>query len=178
MKESLKETIVLPEGMQAEAAGQRVTLRLNGRENSRLFKVGGISFKQSGNSLEVEAVPATRKMNARLKTVVGHLQNMVRGLGKNFEYKLAIVFSHFPMSVSVKGDTVEINNFAGEKNPRRARILPGVQAEVKGKEIFLRGHDKEAVGQTAANLEKATRLRGKDRRIFQDGIFIVSKGGN
>ncbi len=176
IKESIKERIVLPEGIGVEVEGNRVTMKASGKENSKIFKVKGISFKKIEKGLEMEAVPATRKMNARLKTVVGHLRNMVAGLEKEFEYKLAIVFSHFPISVSVKGNVVEINNFAGEKKPRTAKILPGVKVEAKGKEIFVKGADKEAVGQTAANLEKATKVSGRDRRIFQDGIFIVSKG--
>ena len=114
-------------------------------------------------------------MNAKLRTLISHLHNMAKGLNQEFEYKLAIVYSHFPMSVNVKSDKVEINNFAGEKKQRTATILQNVKVEVKGKDVFVKGHSKEAVGQTAANLENATKVRGRDRRIFQDGIFIVSK---
>ena len=31
-------------------------------------------------------------------------------------------------------------------------------------------------GQTAANLEQATVVKGRDIRVFQDGIYVVSKG--
>mgnify|MGYP000225838052 CR=1 FL=1 len=36
--------------------------------------------------------------------------------------------------------------------------------------------NKEKVGQTAANIEKATRVKGYDTRVFQDGIYLVSRG--
>lgn len=176
IKESYKETVPLPEGVQVEIEGTKVTLKSGANENVRDFKVKGIEIKKVGEGLEIEARPAKRKMNAKLKTVVSHLHNMAKGLNQEFEYKMTIVYSHFPMSVNIKGNIVEINNFAGEKKMRQAKILPGVKVAIKGKDVTVTGHAKEAVGQTAANLETATKVRGRDRRVFQDGIFIVSKG--
>jgi len=70
-----------------------------------------------------------------------------------------------------------INNFLGEKNPRVAVILPNVDVQLKGAKITVTSADKDAAGQTAANIEKATKIRNRDRRIFQDGIYIVERPG-
>jgi len=175
IKESFKQTVALPEGVQVDVDGNRIGMHKGDNENSRIFKVRGASFKKIDQGIEVKVVPATRKMNARLKTIAGHLKNMATGLDNEFVYKLVIVFSHFPMTVNAKGNVVEINNFAGEKKPRIAKILPGVKVEIKGKDITVKGHNKESVGQTAANLENSTKVKGRDRRIFQDGIFIMEK---
>lgn len=43
--------------------------------------------------------------------------------------------------------------------------------------IKIESFNKEAAGQTAANIEKTTMVRAKDRRVFQDGIFITEKYG-
>jgi len=42
--------------------------------------------------------------------------------------------------------------------------------------VTVSGSDLERVSQTAANIEKATVIRNFDPRVFQDGIYIISKG--
>ena len=72
-------------------------------------------------------------------------------------------------------DELIINNFLGERKPRSARILPGAKVEIGKDEVSITGIDKEQVGQTMANIEQATKVRGFDIRIFQDGIYLVEK---
>ena len=43
-------------------------------------------------------------------------------------------------------------------------------------DVVVKGADREKVGQTAANIERACRIKKRDRRVFQDGVYIVSKG--
>ncbi len=175
VKETVEKTLELPQGFTAEANGTSFVVKGNGKEASRQFKAIGISLKQENGSVAVVGRPASKRMNALVKTVASHIKNMVEGLGNDYSYKLSVVYSHFPMNVAVKGNVVEISNFVGEKKARTAKILPGVQVSVKGKDILVKSHDKYAAGQTAANIESATRVRGKDRRIYQDGVFIVEK---
>ena len=60
--------------------------------------------------------------------------------------------------------------------PRRAAILSGVDVRVENKtDVIVSGIDKEAVGQTAANIERCTTVKNRDRRVFQDGIYRVAK---
>ena len=70
-----------------------------------------------------------------------------------------------------------IKNLIGEKHPRTVSIPQQVEVEIKMPHIKLSGHNIEIVGQIAANLEKATKIRYKDRNKFQDGIFITKKPG-
>ena len=58
---------------------------------------------------------------------------------------------------------------------RNARIEKGVEVKLSGDVIDVTGTDKEKVGQTAANIEHATKIKGFDRRVFQDGIFLMRK---
>jgi large subunit ribosomal protein L6 len=70
---------------------------------------------------------------------------------------------------------VEIHNFYGEKVPRKAKILEGVDVDLQKDQVIVSGIDKESVGQTASNIQNATKVKGRDTRIFQDGIYVVSK---
>ena len=80
------------------------------------------------------------------------------------------------MNLAVQGETFVVNNYFGERVPRRSDILPGVDVKVTNKvEITVSGIDKENVGQTAANIERSTTVKNRDRRVFQDGIYRLSK---
>ena len=108
-------------------------------------------------------------------TIAGKIENMITGVTKGYEYKLQVVYAHFPITISVEGDKILIKNFLGEKYPRVSKIFGNVDVKVKGQEITITGVNKEDVGQTAANLVQTTKVRKKDQRVFKDGIFIVEK---
>jgi large subunit ribosomal protein L6 len=102
---------------------------------------------------------------------------MIKGVQEKFEYQLKICFSHFPINVEIKDKEAIIKNFLGEKIPRKTKILEDVEVEIDKDIIKVRSVSKELAGQVAANFEIATKIRKKDRRVFQDGIFIINKAG-
>ena len=112
-------------------------------------------------------------------TLKAHFNNMIKGLTEKFKYKLQIANVHFPMNVSVDKNANElvVKNFLGEKKDRRIKLVEGVDVKVNGEVIELESINIEKAGQCAANIEKGAKVRNKDRRIFQDGIFIVEKPG-
>ena len=95
---------------------------------------------------------------------------------EGFEYRMKMVYSHFPIQLKLQGNRLEIANFLGEKKARYARIEPGVTAKIANDEVVLTGIDRELVGTSAANIEHATHIRNRDPRVFQDGIYIVQRG--
>jgi large subunit ribosomal protein L6 len=101
---------------------------------------------------------------------------MIKGVTQGYECKMKTVFSHFPIKTSVEGKQLIIQNFLGERFARRAEILENVKVEINGENIILTATDKEKVGQTAANIERATKVKNRDIRVFQDGIYIVKRG--
>ena len=132
-------------------------------------------------SINIDHILITSKQKASknakriINTIVSHMTNMILGVQTPYIYKLKIISGHFPMNVILDKDTIIIKNFLGEKVPRKAKILHGVKAEIKGDEVIVTSIDKELAGQTAGNIEMATRITNKDRRIFSDGIYITQK---
>lgn len=124
---------------------------------------------------------AHKKQLACVRTVCSHIQNMFTGVIRGFFYKMRFVYSHFPINVTLTGNTVEIRNFLGEKRVRKVELLPGVKYErsndVKD-EIKLYGIDIAAVSLSCAQIQQATNIRNKDLRKFLDGIYVSEKGTN
>jgi large subunit ribosomal protein L6 len=83
------------------------------------------------------------------------------------------------MKVSYNKDSNEVivNNFLGEKVDRKIKLVDGVEVSVKGEDIEITSANIESAGNAAAQIEKGTKVRNKDRRIYQDGIFITEKPG-
>ena len=117
------------------------------------------------------------KTSATVGTFESHVQNMFHGVTEGWEYEMEVFYSHFPMQVDVENDEVVIENFLGEKAPRRTTIHGDTDVSVDGEELTISGADKEAVGQTAADIEQLTKVSGKDTRVFQDGVYITQKPG-
>src|ERR687897_141118 len=104
------------------------------------------------------------------------IANMFKGVEKGFSYKLKIVFAHFPISVKVKGKEIHVENFFGERSARISHIVGDTTSvNVIGDDVVVEGPSLEDVSQTAANIESSTRVKGKDQRVFLDGLYIYSR---
>ena len=173
----LKEVVDIPDGV--EASIDHLTVKVKGPkgEQERTFPVSRINIKLEGKQFMLESELPGKKDYALLGTFKSHINNLVIGVSQGFEYKMKIVYSHFPVKAAMKDDKFVIDNFLGEKHPRTADIIGDTQVVVKGDEVTLTGSNKEHVGQSAANIEQATKIKGYDPRVFQDGIYIVQKGG-
>lgn len=125
--------------------------------------------------VRIESDTTDAKTLATVGTFESHIQNMIHGVTEGWEYEMEVLYSHFPMQVSVEDDEVVISNFLGEQSSRRTSIHGDTEVQVSDEEITLSGPDIEAVGQTAADIEQLTRVTDKDPRVFQDGVYITQK---
>ncbi|MFP4170550.1 MAG: 50S ribosomal protein L6 [Methanomassiliicoccales archaeon] len=171
----IEEHIELPEGVSAERKGPWVKVSGPNGEITKRLHHPRVDIQVGAGEIRVSSrMPRTREKSL-VGTFAAHIRNMVQGVQEDYECRLKIVYSHFPMKVNVRGNRFVIENFMGERGPRSTPIPEGVKVDVKGSDVTVTGANLETVGQTAANIERATRIRGYDPRVFQDGIYIVEK---
>ena len=170
-------TIPLPKGVTVRLHDGRVAVKGPKAEVARPFPadVLEIDSREGRAELVLKLPPNRRRAQALLHTWESHVKNMVSGVTVGFEAKMKVVAAHFPMKVAVKDSSLVIENFLGEKFPRTASLHDGVAASVEGEFVVLSGADIERVGQSCANIERATHIRDYDPRVFQDGIYIVER---
>jgi large subunit ribosomal protein L6 len=168
-------TVEIPEGLEVMLEGRTITIKGEKGELTRDFSHAPIKIQMEGKTVTVQASWPRKKEAALVGTIRSHIQNMIKGVTRGFTYKLKIVFSHFPITVEVKGNALTIKNFTGERNPRTAKIMGDAKVKVKGDDIIVQGISLEDVSQTAANIQNATRIRSKDPRVFLDGIYVFEK---
>jgi large subunit ribosomal protein L6 len=176
VEEEIIKTLKVPEGITITAEGHNITVKTNNSEIKKEFKSHRLKLEQKDNSIIIIGKPSNKQTSALLNTVIAHIKNIVFGLKFGFKYEMKISYSHFPMTVSVVGKKIEIKNFLGEKHPRKANIVGETKVEIKGQDLTLTGNKIEEVSQTAANISLATKVKKKDIRRFNDGIYLAKKG--
>jgi large subunit ribosomal protein L6 len=174
----IKRDISLPDAVTASFKDNILHISGEKGELTRVFSHPDFTFSVANNKISIHCTKFRRKQKALLGTYIAHINNMIHGVTDGFQYQMKTVYSHFPIKTNVEGDRFVIQNFLGERSPRKALILDGVTVEAKGDDVTVKGIDKEKVGQTVANIERATAVKRRDIRVFQDGIYRISKGGS
>jgi len=168
-------TIEIPNGVEVKIDGRVVTIKGEKGTLTRDFSEAPVLIQLEDRAIKVQANWPRKREAALVGTVSSHIQNMITGVAKGFTYKLKIVFSHFPISVKVKENMVSIENFTGERSPRLVNIMGDTKVSVKEDDVIVQGISLEDVSQTAANIERGTKVKIKDPRVFLDGVFIYEK---
>ncbi len=167
--------IQIPDGVVVSVDGRKVTVRGGKATLTRDFSFAGVSIETDGKAIKVWAQWPRKKESSLVGTLESHIQNMITGATKGFTYKMKIVFSHFPITVKVQDRSVLVENFTGERRPRKAKILGDVRVKLETDDIIIQGANLEDVSQTAANIEMMTRVTNKDPRVFLDGIYVYER---
>jgi len=175
MKQKITEKVQILEGITCECSENILKCSKGSITIEKEFNTPRIFVAVQDNHVVFSAPRGNKVQKKIIKTFVAHTNNLFVGLNDKFVYQLEAANVHFPMTFKIEGNKFIINNFLGEKVSRKAKILADVDVDIKGQKITISSHDKESAGQTAANFEKATKVTKRDRRVFQDGIFITAK---
>merc|ERR1712066_444113 len=139
---------------------------------------------KAGKKLNISIWFKNRKQRALAKTMASLVDNMVIGVTKGYKYIMKFGFKRHPMKpiTSKDGKSIKIENYLGAKEVKHIAAPAGVKMHTdpedkeKGKEITLVGIDNELVGTTCSLIHQSCRPRALDRRKFEDGLYIQTRG--
>ena len=179
MKQDILKEIKIPENVQVEIKDKTISASGPLGKNEKFFPYDFILMEKKGDLVVLDSKKATKREKKITGTIAAHIRNLIAGVISGYEYKLQICSVHFPITVAVDQSKkyVLVKNFIGETKERKAEILQNTTVKITGDRITVNSIDKESAAQTAANIEMATRIRSRDRRVFQDGIFMTEKAG-
>jgi len=173
------------EGCTVDVKARTVTVKGPRGTLTRDFKHLSVEITKDAKGLiKVSKWFGTKKQLAAVRSVVSHISNMMTGVTKGFEYKMKMVYAHFPINVAcdkAEGskikNKIEIRNYLGEKVVRTAIMAEGCEVDrTKEKdEIMVTGNSLENVGRSCSLIQQMCAAKHKDIRKYLDGIYVSSK---
>ena len=138
--------VELPKGVEVNVSGSDVTVK-GSKGTLALSLVDGIQLNQDDNALTVAY--EGDKFRAMAGTTRALVNNMVRGVSEGWEKKLILNGVGYRAKASGKS----VNLTVGLSHPVDYKLPEGVSAETPTQtEVVVRGIDKQAVGQAAAEI--------------------------
>ncbi len=164
-----KKPVDLPKGVDIKIDGSTVTVKGKLGQLSRTFP-SAMSIAQEGETLVVSRPNDERQNRALHGLSRALLANMVQGVSEGFSKTLLIEGVGY--RCAKKGNDLEFS--LGYSHPIVIPPPPGIEFETaKPTELVIKGIDKEAVGQVAANirlLRKPEPYKGKGIRYSDERI--------
>ena len=170
-----KSPITVPSGVDVTIAGRQITVKGPKGTLERLIP-GEITVRQDGEELLVERPNDERQNRAMHGLVRSLVSNMVVGVHQEFTKELEIIGVGY--RAAAQGPN-KLDLALGFSHPVSVQAPDGITFEVPApNRIVVRGVDKEAVGQVAANIRKIRKpepYKGKGVRYL--GEHVAKKAG-
>lgn len=178
MHKTLNYSVPVPGNVDVTVKDGLVCVKGPKGEIKRVLGAPNVVLGATKEKVSLTSENATRREKMHMGTMRSHIRNMIAGVQTPYMFKLKICSSHFPMNVAVQGGTqLVVKNFLGEKVPRTISFDKDVSVKIAGDVIEISSPDLEAAGRVASKFEGLTFVNNRDRRIFQDGIYITDKPG-
>ena len=170
-----QETIDIPEGINITVDKHMMGFQGPLGKTFKSFRKIPINVEVADGKVTLKALGTRKRDYSILHTARSLVRNICEGLTEGYTIKMKVVYAHFPITVKVDGKTILIENFQGERAPRKTHIVGNTKVVPKGEDVVLTGEVWTDVTQTAANIELKTKVKNKDHRVFLDGIYIYEK---
>ena len=168
-----RQPIVIPEGVTVKIDDDLVMIKGTKGELSRQL-VREIKAEVKENEIIVSVAKQTKRAAALWGLTRMLIANMIEGVKNGFEKKLEIEGVGY--KVALQGNNLLLN--IGFSHPVEFKAVPGITFKVEKNVIAISGIDKEAVGQTAANIRKIRKPEPyKGKGIHYLGEVIKRKAG-
>ena len=173
MSRVAKNPIVLPQGVEVVLGGGNVSI--TGPLGAMSFPASAaVTVEKVENTLVCKAVEGVENAGALSGRVRAIVANMVAGVSKGFERKLALVGVGY--RAQVQGDV--LNLMLGFSHPVAHKMPQGIKCETPTQtEIIIKGVDKQQVGQVAAEIRayrKPEPYKGKGVR-YSDEVIVLKE---
>ena len=146
MSRVANDPISLPNGVDVKLEGEQLSVK-GGLGKLELALRNGIEVKQEDSSLSISY--ADDSLKAMAGTTRALINNMVKGVSEGWEKKLVLNGVGYRAKASGKS----VNLTVGLSHPVDYQLPEGVSAESPSQtEIVVKGIDKQAVGQAAAEI--------------------------
>ncbi|ARU06381.1 50S ribosomal protein L6 [Comamonas serinivorans] len=171
MSRVAKTAVVVPSGVTVSINDDKIAVKGSGGELV-VSQNALVQVKQDAGQLSFTPADESREANAMSGTMRQLVNNMVVGVSKGFEKKLTLVGVGF--RAQAQGD--KLNLAVGFSHPVNIQMPQGVSVATPAPtEIIVKGADRQAVGQIAANI-RAVRppepYKGKGIRYADERIVL------
>lgn len=148
MSRVAKNPVELPGGVEFAQSGSAVTIK--GKNGTLSMAVNHeVELSQEDNSIRIAPRSGSRFSTAIAGTTRALLANMVRGVTEGFEKKLELV----GVGYRAQAQGRKLNLTLGFSHPVVYEVPEGISVETPSQtEIVIKGADKQAVGQVAAEI--------------------------
>ncbi|MDC0153857.1 50S ribosomal protein L6 [Nitrosopumilus sp.] len=173
--EKFQDEVVIPEGVTVTQQKHMLTFVGPLGKTHKSFRKIPVKLEIAENKISMTTINHKKRDYAILHAARSVIRNICEGLIDGYTIKMKVVFAHFPITVKVEGKDIIIENFQGERAPRKTVIVGNTKVIPKGEDVILTGEVWTDITQTAANIELKTKVKNKDHRVFLDGIYAFEK---
>merc|ERR1712146_729167 len=127
-----KGVVKIPDGVEVTVKSRNVVVKGKRGTLTKSFRHMSVDlYKPDEKTVKVEKWFASSKELAVIKTCCSHIQNMIDGVTKGFQYRMKMVYAHFPTNVQIasNGESLDVVNFIGQKVKFHVDCLDGVKVE-------------------------------------------------